>query len=141
MGCAYCLNPYDAKRLGYRLYATLHKLPREVGYSFCLFFEVVKLSPRHMWKPLQYIPQQGQSLHIWTISLSTTGCYKNKYAIKFFWVACISRFATAILSGETELALVTIRVKSHIKHWYPYGFKSPEYKSVFTFSASCQVFL
>ena len=61
-----CLNPYDAKGLGYQLYSTLYKLPREVGHSFCLFFEVVKLSPRHIWKPLQYIPQQGQSLHIWS---------------------------------------------------------------------------
>ena len=94
------INPYDAKGLGYRLYAALHKLPREV----------VKLSPRHIRKPLQYIPQQGQSFHILTTSLSTTGCYKNKYTIKFFWVACISRFAIAILSGETELALGTIRV-------------------------------
>ena len=58
-----------------------------------------------------YIPQQGQSLHIWTTSLSTTGCYKNKYTIQFVWMACISRFATEILSGETELALGTIRVK------------------------------
>ena len=57
-----------------------------------------------------YIPQQGQSLHIWTTSLSTTDCYKNKYTMQFLWMACISRFATAILSSETELALCTIRV-------------------------------
>ena len=60
-----------------------------------------------------YIPQQGQSLHSWTTYLFTTGCNKNKYTIKFFWVAFISRFATAILSGETELALGTIRVKRY----------------------------
>ena len=29
-------------------------------------------------------------------------------------MACISRFATAILSGETELALGTIRVKDQV---------------------------
>ena len=33
------LNPYSAKGLGYRLYATLHKLPGELGYSFCLFLK------------------------------------------------------------------------------------------------------
>ena len=33
------LNPYDTKGLGYRLYATLHKMPGEVGYSFCLFLK------------------------------------------------------------------------------------------------------
>ena len=58
-----------------------------------------------------HIPQQCQSLPIWTTSLSTTGCYKNKYTIQFLWMACISRFSTAILSVETELALGTIRVK------------------------------
>ena len=57
-----------------------------------------------------YIPQQGQSLHISTTSLATTGCYKNKYTIQFLCMECISWFATAILSGETELALGTIRV-------------------------------
>ena len=39
------------------------------------------------------IPQQGQSLHIWTTSLSTTGCYKNKYTIQFLSMPCISRSA------------------------------------------------
>ena len=57
-----------------------------------------------------YISQQGQRLHIWNTSLSTTGCYENKYTIQFLWMACISRFAAAILSAETELALGTIRV-------------------------------
>ena len=37
------------------LYATLHKMPGEVCYSFCFFFEVVKLSPRHIWKPLHTV--------------------------------------------------------------------------------------
>ena len=32
-------NPYSAKGLGYWLYATLHKLPGEVGYSFYLFLK------------------------------------------------------------------------------------------------------
>ena len=59
-----------------------------------------------------YIPQQGQSLHIWTTSLSTTGCYKNRYTIQFLWMAWISRFAAEILSGHTELGLGSIRVKS-----------------------------
>ena len=35
----YCINPYSAKGLGYRLYATVHKMPGEVGYSFCLFLK------------------------------------------------------------------------------------------------------
>ena len=46
------LNPYSAKGLGDRLYAALLKLPGEIGYSFCLFFEIVKLSPIHNWNPL-----------------------------------------------------------------------------------------
>ena len=33
------INPYDAKGLGYRLYATFHKLQREVGHSFCSFLK------------------------------------------------------------------------------------------------------
>ena len=33
------INPYSVKGLGDRLYATLHKLPGEVGYSFCLFLK------------------------------------------------------------------------------------------------------
>ena len=45
-------NPYSAKALGDRLYATLHKMPGEDAYSFCLFFEVEKLSTIHIWKPL-----------------------------------------------------------------------------------------
>ena len=32
-------NPYSAKGLGDRLYATLHKMPGEVDYSFCLFLK------------------------------------------------------------------------------------------------------
>ena len=63
-----------------------------------------------------YIPQQDQRLHFWSTSLSTTGCYKNKYTISFLWMACISRFATAILSSETELALGTIRVNPGVFH-------------------------
>ena len=35
----FCLNPYSAKGLEYRLYATLHKIPREDAYSFCLFLK------------------------------------------------------------------------------------------------------
>ena len=33
------LNPYSAKGLGDWLYATLHKMPVEDGYSFCLFIK------------------------------------------------------------------------------------------------------
>ena len=33
------LNPYSAKSLGDRLYATLHKMPGEIGNSFCLFLK------------------------------------------------------------------------------------------------------
>ena len=32
-------NPYSAKGLGDRLYATLHKMPGEVDYSFCIFLK------------------------------------------------------------------------------------------------------
>ena len=95
-------NPYDAKGLISAI-CNPSQIAKGSRLLILFIFEVVKLSPRHIWKPLQYIAQQGQSLHIWTISLSTTGCYKNKYTIQFFWVACISRFATAILSGETDL--------------------------------------
>ena len=102
-------NPYSAKGLGDRLYATLHKMLGEIGNSFCLFLKSQN-SPLYTSGSHKYIPQQGQSLHIWTTSLSTTGSYKNRYAIQFFWMACISRFALAILSGETELALGNIRV-------------------------------
>ena len=40
MGVCIPLNPYSAKGLGDRLYATLHKMPGEVGYSFCLFLKL-----------------------------------------------------------------------------------------------------
>ena len=33
------INPYSAKGLGDWLYTTLHKIPGEVGYSFCLFLK------------------------------------------------------------------------------------------------------
>ena len=32
-------KPYSAKSLGDRLYATLHKMPGEIGNSFCLFLK------------------------------------------------------------------------------------------------------
>ena len=105
------LNPYSAKGLGDRLYATQHKMPGEVDYSFCLFFNWKTLPYTHL-EVTSYIPLQGQSLHFWTTSLFTTGCYRTKYTIQFLWMACINRFATAILSGETELALGTIRAKT-----------------------------
>ena len=103
-------NPYSAKGLGDRLYATLHKMPGEVDYSF--YFWSRKTLPYTHLEATSYIPQQGQNLHFWTTSLSTTGCCKNKYTIQLLWMACISRFATAILSCETVLALGTIRVNS-----------------------------
>ena len=96
---------------------------REIGYMqpcincwgklathFVYFWSRRTLPYTHL-EATSYIPQQGQCLHIWTTSLSTIGCYKNKYTIKFLWMACISRLLAAILSGETELALGTIRVK------------------------------
>ena len=104
------LNPYSAKSLGDRLYANLHKMPGNSANHFVYFWSHKTLPYTHL-EATSYIPQQGQSLHIWITALSTTDCYKNKYTIQFLWVACISRFATAILSGETELPLCTIRVK------------------------------
>ena len=107
------------------LYLTLI-VPRawEIGYTqpcikcqgkstthFVYFWSRKTLPYTHL-EATPYIPQQRQSLHFWTTSLFTTGCYKNKYTIQFLWISCINRFATAILSGETELALGTIRVKS-----------------------------
>ena len=71
-----CFNPYSAKGLGDQLYATLHKMPGEDAYSFCLFLKS-KNSPLYTSGELAYI----------------------------------NRCAMAILSGETELALGTIRVK------------------------------
>ena len=88
------LNPYSAKGLVNRLYATLHKMSGKVNY-FVYFWSRKTLPYTHL-EATSYIPQQGQSLHIWTTSLSTTGCYKNKYTIQFLWMACISRFAKAI---------------------------------------------
>ena len=76
-----------------------------------VYFWSRKTLPYTHLEATSYIPQQGQSLHIWSTSLSTIGCYKNKYTIQFLWMACMSRFATAILSSETELVIGTIRVK------------------------------
>ena len=76
-----------------------------------VYFRSRKTLPYTHLESTSYIPQQGQRLHIWTTFLSTTGCYKNEYTIQFLWIACMSRFATAILSSETELVLDTIRVK------------------------------
>ena len=39
------INPYSAKGLGDRLYATLNKMPEEVGYTFCLFLFSRKTLP------------------------------------------------------------------------------------------------
>ena len=76
-----------------------------------VYFWTRKTLPYTHLEAILYIPQQGQSLHIWNTSLSTTGRYKNKYTIQLLKLACISRFAVAISSSETELALGTIRVK------------------------------
>ena len=83
---------------------------QEKSATHVVYFWSCKTLPYTQLETFSYIPQQGQSLHIWTTSQSTTGCYKNKYTIQFLWMACISQFATAILSGETELALGTMRV-------------------------------
>ena len=77
-------NPYSAKGLGDRLYKTLHKMPGEVGYSFCLFLKSRKTLPYTHLEATSHIPQQGQSLHISTTSLSTTCCYKNKYTMQIY---------------------------------------------------------
>ena len=82
-----------------------------------VYFWSRKTLPYTHLEATSYIPQQDQSLHFWTTSLFITGCYKTKYTIQFLWIACISRFATAILSGETELALGTVRVKLTIQIW------------------------
>ena len=84
---------------------------RGISATHFVYFWSRKTLPYTHLEATSYIPQQGLSFHIWTTSLSTTGCYKNKYTIQFLWMACISRFAAAISSGETELALGTIRVK------------------------------
>ena len=57
------INPYSAKGLGDWLYAILHKMPGEVGYTFCLFLSLKTLPYTHL-EAISYIPQQGQSLHI-----------------------------------------------------------------------------
>ena len=44
-------NPYSAKSLGDRLYATLRKMPGEDAFSLFIF-EFEKLSPKHISKPL-----------------------------------------------------------------------------------------
>ena len=95
------INPYSAKSLGDRLYATLHKMPGKSATYF-VYFWIRKTLPYTHLEATSYIPQQGQSLHIWTTSLSTIGCYKSKYTTQFLWMACIGRFAAAILSGETD---------------------------------------
>ena len=76
------LNPYSAKGLGDRLYATLNKFPGEVATHF-VYFRSLKTLPYTHLEATSYIPQQSQSLHMLTTSLSTTGCYKNKYTIQF----------------------------------------------------------
>ena len=75
-----------------------------------VYFWSRKTLPYTHLEAISYIPQQGQSLHIWITSLSAIGCNKNKYTIQFLLLVCISRFAVAITSSETELALGTIRV-------------------------------
>ena len=37
--CTSSFNTYSAKSLGDRLYATLHKMPGEIGNSICLFLK------------------------------------------------------------------------------------------------------
>ena len=80
---------------------------------FVYFWNRKTLPYTHL-EATSYIPQQGQSLLIWNTSLSTTGCYKNKYTIEVLKLACMSRFAAAISSSKTELALGTIRVNREI---------------------------
>ena len=87
-----------------------------------VYFWSRKTFPYTHLEAISYIPQQGQSLHIWNTSLSTIGCYKNKYIIQFLKLVCMSRFSTAISSSKTELALGTIRVNTVsrlLNDWVP----------------------
>ena len=58
-----------------------------------VYFWSRKTLPYTHLEATSYIPQQGESLHIWTTSLSTIGCYKNKYTIQFLSMPCFSRSA------------------------------------------------
>ena len=98
-----------AWEIGYR--QPCIKCRRKSATHFVNFWSRKTLPYTHL-EATSFIPQQGQSLHIWTASLSTTDCYKNEYTIQFLWMACRSRFAAAISGAETELALGTIRVKA-----------------------------
>ena len=91
-----------------------------------VYFWSLKTLPYTHLEATSYIPQQGQSLHIWTSSLSTTDCYKNKYTIQLLWMVCISWFAAAIWSGETELALGTIRLSANLYYKHQSHFSTLE---------------
>ena len=78
-----------------------------------VYFWSCKTPPIHIWNNLHKLQKQGQSLHIWMTSPSTTDCYKNKYIIQFCHCHVLADRLAAILSGETELALCTVRVKTY----------------------------
>ena len=42
-----------------------------------VYFWSRKTPPIHIWNNLHKLQKQGQNLHIWMTSLSTTDCYKN----------------------------------------------------------------
>ena len=102
--------------------------------SHFVYFWSRKTLPYSHLEATSYIPQQGQSLHFWTTSLFTTGCYINKYTIQFLWMACISRFAKAILSEDTELALGTIRVNKENLERYKLNKNGRGDRATFTYT-------
>ena len=55
-------NPYSAKGLGDRLYATLHKMSDEDPLLILFIFEVENLSPIHIWKPLHTFHSKVKAL-------------------------------------------------------------------------------
>ena len=55
---------------------------RKTATHFVYFWSRKTLPYTHL-EAISFIPQLGQSLHIWNTSLSTIGYYKNKYTIQF----------------------------------------------------------
>ena len=80
------------------------KCQKNSATQFVCFWSRKTLPYTHLEQP-SYIPQQGQSLHIWTTSPSTTDCYKISTLYNFYQCSVLGDRLVAILSGETELAL------------------------------------
>ena len=77
-----------------------------------VYFWSLKTPPIQIWNNLHKLQKQGQSLHIWTTSTSTTDCYKLNTLYNFYHYRVLADLLPAILSGETELALGTKRDKT-----------------------------